>query len=84
MIEWLVLGGLAVVPLGLLIMQDRGGYMAKSKPRGKGDSYRPKVIVHKAKNGVPTSIELGGHKYAMVHDHYINGQKNQVKNRPHH
>lgn len=49
------------------------------KPRTKGDLYRPIVKVNKSKNGVPTSIELSGHHYALVHADYINGGKNKEK-----
>jgi hypothetical protein len=54
--------------------------MTRHKARSKGDKYRPVVQVMKAKNGTPTRIEFNGHSYALVHDDYINGRKNQVKN----
>ena len=53
--------------------------MTNYKSRTKGDIYRPIVKVNKSKDGVPTSIEFGGHSYALVHDKYINGGKNKVK-----
>lgn len=55
--------------------------MAKCKLRAKGDIYRPVIKVNRAKNGIPTSIELGGNKYALVLNDYMNGNKNKVKNR---
>lgn len=51
--------------------------MRAPKPRQKGDSFRPVIQVLKAKNGVPTSIVFNGHQYALVHPHYINGNKNK-------
>jgi hypothetical protein len=54
--------------------------MTRHKARSKGDKYRPIVQVMKAKNGTPTRIEFNGHSYALVHDDYINGRKNQLKN----
>lgn len=53
--------------------------MRKPKPREKGESFRPVVKVLKAKNGVPTSIEMCGQRYALVHPDYINGNKNKVR-----
>ena len=53
--------------------------MVKPKLREKGEIFRPIVQVTKAKNGTPTRIEFNGHSYALVHDNYINGRKNQVK-----
>lgn len=50
-----------------------------TEQRQKGDRYRPVVNVKKAVDGVPTSIELGGYKYALVPDDYINGNKNKVQ-----
>ncbi|WP_157796509.1 hypothetical protein [Bacillus sp. FJAT-45037] len=55
--------------------------MTKYKDREKGDVYRPVVEVRKAKDGVPTSVRFGGHMYALVHDHYINGGKSKFKNK---
>ncbi|WP_157684543.1 hypothetical protein [Cytobacillus praedii] len=52
--------------------------MGKPKNRQKGDSYRPTIEVLKAKNGVPTSIRFNGQSYALVHQDYINGRKNQA------
>jgi hypothetical protein len=52
--------------------------MGSYKDRAKGDVYRPTVQVRKAKNGVPTSVTFGGYTYALVHDKYINGNKNKV------
>jgi len=49
------------------------------KPREKGEKYRPYVEVLKQKNGVPTKIAVSGQVYALVHEDYINGRKNQVK-----
>jgi hypothetical protein len=54
--------------------------MVRYKKREKGDTYRPIIKVRKVKNGIPTSIELGGHRYALVHDDHINGRKSQVDN----
>lgn len=36
------------------------------KPREKGESYRPKVVVLKESKGVPTRIEFGGNEYFMI------------------
>lgn len=52
--------------------------MSRYKPREKGDRYRPTIIVHKSKNGIPTNIEIGGNRYALIHSDYINGAKNKV------
>src|SRR5437763_6513479 len=60
--------------------REAGPEMVRYKKREKGDTYRPIIKVRKVKNGIPTSIELGGHRYALVHDDHINGRKSQVNN----
>lgn len=49
----------------------------KPKPRVKGETFRPYTNVLKVKNGVPTSVYFNGYRYALVHDDYINGNKNK-------
>lgn len=49
----------------------------KVKPRGKGDTYRPVITVLKSKNGTPTKVAFNGQEYALVHDDYLNGNKNK-------
>lgn len=51
--------------------------MTKPKQRQKGDSFRPVVHVKKSKNGVPTRVDFNGYSYALVHNDYINGNKNK-------
>lgn len=52
--------------------------MRKYKNRSKGDTFRPVVTVHKAKNGTPTKIMFNGQIYALVHADYINGKKSKL------
>lgn len=49
----------------------------KAKLRVKGDIFRPVTTVQKVKNGVPTKVQFNGHAYALVHEQYINGNKNK-------
>lgn len=51
--------------------------MARPKQRAKGEIYRPVVKVLKAKQGTPTKVSFNNHEYALIHQDYINGRKNQ-------
>ena len=44
----------------------------------KGDTFNPVVTVLKEKNGLPTSIKINNHTYALVHNNTVNGAKNKA------
>ncbi|QKS70238.1 hypothetical protein FLK61_26110 [Paenalkalicoccus suaedae] len=44
-----------------------------TKDRHKGDRYRPVVTIAKTKNGVPTVIDVSGHRYTLTHPHHNRG-----------
>jgi hypothetical protein len=61
-------------------IENQGKEMAmKVKERYAGETYRPMAKVLKTKSGVPTKIRINGVTYALIHDDYINGNKNKVK-----
>lgn len=43
----------------------------------KGDHVTADIKVLKQKKGSPTKIYFNGNSYALVHDDYINGNKNK-------
>jgi len=53
----------------------------KPKKRSKGETFRPTIIVLKEKNGLPTKVSFNGQEYALLHPHFINGNRNKVEKR---
>lgn len=45
------------------------------RERVKSERYRPVVTVMKAKKGVPTVIQISGHRYTLTHDSHIRGHQ---------
>jgi len=52
-----------------------GGVIVK---RHKGDAYSPIVKVLKDKKGIPTKIHASGREYALIHNDYVDGNKNKI------
>jgi len=46
--------------------------------RHKGDAYSPIVKVLKDKKGIPTKIHASGREYALIHNDYVDGNKNKI------
>lgn len=46
-----------------------------NRERAKSERYRPVVTVLKAKKGVPTVVEISGHRYTLTHESHMRGHQ---------
>ncbi len=51
------------------------GGLDLKRERIKSERYRPIVTVMKAKKGVPTVVEISGHRYTLTHDSHMRGHQ---------